>query len=175
MTSLAEEAAARYAGLAAIEHGIVAAKNKAKEDLQTFSVSVGLRKGTLETPFGPVTLSENKAVTKPSITDEKAFIAWAEENHPESVETVKQLRPADRAAILADRFAVVAGMVVDTIKGDVLDFAEPREIKAGPPTPTYSASEQQRAVKKFSIAWASERATTLVSGLSLELPSGEPE
>lgn len=168
----ATEAATRYAGLAAIETGVTAAKRQAAEELRAIAELAGLTKGEITTPFGPVTLAENKAHTTVTVTDESEFVAWVAEQSPDSVETVRRVRQGDREAILA-RFVAVAGQVVDSATGETVEFARVDKTDAAPPTPSYRASELQRDAKRAAIAWATERAGTLVDGIRAELTAGE--
>lgn len=159
------DAATRYAGLAAIAAGVRAAQEQATADLAEWSATSGVSKGTVQTPFGPVTLRENKEKNSVSVHDEDAFIAWAREQHPDAVERVERIRPLDRDAILSERFVVVAGAVVDSVTGEAVPFARVVHTDAAPPSPSYGASEQQRAAKKAAIAWATERAGVFVDGV----------
>ena len=163
------DAATRYAGLVAIEHGVTTAKRAASEDLREAALGVGVTKGEIATPFGPVTLVENRGGTSVVIADEKAFLAWAQENHPEAVETVTRIRPGDRDAILADRFAAVAGEVVDTKTGEVLPFARVQTVDPAPPTPAYRASDVQRAAKKAAVACVESFAGSLTQNVMLAI------
>lgn len=159
------DAATRYAGLVAIEHGVTTAKRAASEDLRAAALGVGVTKGEIATPFGPVTLVENRGGTTVVIADEKAFLAWAQENHPEAVETVTRIRPGDREAVLADRFAAVAGEVVDTKTGEVLPFARVQTVDPSPPTPSYRASETQRLAKKAARDYTATRVGEIVDSV----------
>lgn len=159
------DAATRYAGLAAIETGVTAAKKQAAEELREWCAASGVTKGALESPFGPVTLRENKAGRHISVHDEKAFTEWAKIQNPESVEVFERVRPLDRSAMLGDRFVIVAGSVMDSITGEAVPFAEVVEIDAAPPSPTYGVSEQQRTAKKAATDWAITRASIFVDGV----------
>ena len=159
------DAATRYAGLVAIEHGVATAKKAASEELRHAATENGFTKGEVATPFGPVTLAENRGGTVVVIADEKAFLQWALENHADGVETVTRVRPGDRDAILADRFAAVAGEVVDTKTGELVPFARVSVVPPSPPTPSYRASDVQRAAKKAAVEWAAAGADGLVGNV----------
>lgn len=161
----AAEAAARYAGLAAIETGITAAKKEAAEDLRFLAATSGLTKGEVSTPFGAVTLAENKGSTTVVIDDEAAFVKWAEACFDTAVETVTRVRPAMRSAIVDSRFVPVAGQVVDSLTGEVIPFARVVSVDPQPPTPSYRASDTQRAAKAAAVAWTRDRAESLVGAV----------
>jgi hypothetical protein len=161
----AADAATRYAGLAAIETGITAAKKEASEGLRLLAATSGLTKGEIATPFGPVTLAENKGSTAVVIDDETALVKWAQENYAEAVETVTRIRPVVRTAILDSRFVAVAGQVVDRFTGEVIPFARVSTVEAQPPTPSYRASDTQREAKRAAVEWARDRAESLVGAV----------
>lgn len=170
------DAATRYAALNALAAGITAAQKRAAVDLEAAAKTNGITKGAITTPFGSVTLRENKARREVAVHDDAAFIAWAKQNNPESVEVVpsfERIRPLDRSVMLAERFASVAGEVVDTITGERITFAEVVEIPAAPPSPSYGASEQQKAAKKAAIEWAAERAGLLTGLVQQALEAGQ--
>lgn len=167
----ATEAAARYAGLAAIETGITAAKRQAADELRAIADAAGLTKGEVTTPFGPVTLSENKAHMSVVVVDESEFVAWVAERSPDSIEVVRRVRQGDRDAILA-RLVAVAGAVVDSSTGETVEFARVEQTEAAPPTPSYRASVLQREAKRAAIGWASARAASLVAGVRAEITDG---
>lgn len=167
----ATEAAARYAGLVAIETGVSAAKRQAAEELRAIAELAGLTKGEITTPFGPVTLAENKASMTVTVTDEPEFVAWVAEQSPDSVETVRRVRAGDREAILG-RLVAVGGQVVDSATGETVEFATVKHTDAAPPSPSYRASELQREAKRAAVAWATERAGSLVDGIRAEITGG---
>jgi hypothetical protein len=176
MTSTTTDAATRYAGLNAVAAGIAAAQKQAAADLEASAAEHGISKGTVNTPFGPVTLRENKAKREIAVHDDAAFIAWAKEQHPEAVEVVpafERLRPLDRLAILTGRFVVVAGAVVDSLTGEAVPFAEVVDTPAGPPSPSYGASAEQKAAKKAAIEWAADRAGLLTGLVQQALEAGQ--
>lgn len=67
----------------------------AAEEQGVKSVDATLPDGT---KVGPVTLVGGQP--KPAITDEPAFLAWVEANHPGEVETVKRVRSSYTAQVL---------------------------------------------------------------------------
>lgn len=168
------ESAANYAALAALTDAVSGEKNKASAELRVALGEVGLMKGTIDTPFGALTLRENKGGTSVTVDDEDALVGWAETNHPDALEHITRLRAADREQILTTRFAAVAGKVVDTLTGEVVPFAHVEEREASPPTPSYGASERQREVKRIAAVVAADRAAGLVDSLhgSLQLEAG---
>lgn len=173
----AGEAATRYAGLAAIEAGVSAAKRQAGEDLRLIAATSGLTKGEVATQFGAVTLAENRGSTTVVIADEDAFLAWAQANHADAVETVTRLRAQHRAAIVEDRFTCVAGQVVDTVTGEVVPFARVYVTEAQPPSPSYRASDLQRQAKRAAVDYIAGRAHAFVQGVTdmLAIDSGDAE
>ncbi len=165
------DAATRYAGLSAIEAGVTAAKKQAAEELRQHADANGLSKGEVVTPFGPVTLVENKGGRSVVVDDEAAFLAWVKAASPESVETVERIRALDRAAIL-DRLVPVADQVVDSLSGEQLEFAHVHTTEPSAPSPSYRASDPQRAAKKAAIKWATGRAQIFVDGVAGMLTDG---
>ena len=165
------DAATRYAGLSAIEAGVTAAKKQAAEELRRHADANGLSKGEVLTPFGPVTLVENKGGRAVVIDDEHAFTVWVAQHSPESVETVDRVRSIDREAILG-RLVTVAGQVVDSLSGEALEFAHVHTTEPSAPSPSYRASDEQRAAKKAAIKWATSRAQIFVDGVRGMLTDG---
>lgn len=165
------DAATRYAGLTAIAAGVDAAKKVAAAELQKHAADNGLTKGEVQTPFGPVTLVENKGGKTVVIDDEDAFLTWVKDMSPESIETVERVRSLDRQVIL-ERLVPVAGEVVDTESGETLDFAHVHTTEPSAPSASYRASDQQRAAKKAAVNWATSRAQVFVEGVRGMLTDG---
>ena len=171
------ELATRYAALVALNEAIAGEKTKASTELRAALWAQGLTKGAVTTPLGPLTLRENKATTTVGVADEDALIGWCEANHPDALEHITRVRAADREHILGGRFVVVAGRVVDSLSGEVVEFAHVVTREAAAPTPSYGASERQRDVKRVAADVCATRLVLLTDALSLSaaaLDPGEP-
>ena len=171
------ELATRYAALVALTDAIAREKTKASAELRAALWAQGLTKGTVSTPLGDLTLRANKATTAVGVSDEDALIGWAEANHPDALEHITRVRAADREHILGGRFVVVAGQVVDSLSGEVVEFAHVVTRAASAPTPSYGASELQRDVKRLAADVCATRLVMLTDALSLSaaaLDPGEP-
>jgi hypothetical protein len=168
------ELATRYAALVALTDAIVGEKTKASAELRAALWAQGLTKGAVTTPLGPLTLRENKATTTVGVADEDALIGWCEANHPDALEHITRVRAADREHILSGRFVPVAGQVIDSLSGEVVEFAHVVTREASAPTPSYGASELQREVKRAAAEIAAMRAGPLCEALTITIRELDP-
>jgi hypothetical protein len=168
------ELATRYAALVALTDALAGEKNKTSTDLAVLLSQAGLTKGTVTTPLGPLTLRENKAKTTIVVSDEDALIGWCESNFPDALEHITRVRPNDRDAIVGGRFVPVAGKVVDSLSGEVVDFAKVVTRDAAPPTPSYGASERQREVKRIAAEVAASRLVLLTDVMESRVAALDP-
>jgi len=163
------ELATRYAALVALGDAIIGEKMKASAELRAALWAQGLTKGTVSTPLGDLTLRANNGGTSVEVTDEDVLVGWCEANSPDSLEHITRVRSADRDQILTKRFVPVAGKVVDSLSGEVVEFAQVVTRDAAAPTPSYGASELQREVKKAAAEIAAMRAGPLCEGLPITI------
>lgn len=87
--------------------------------------------------LGKVTKSGGKQT--PTVTDEKAFLAWVQKNHPTEIETT--VRPAFRDKVLAS--AKTHGTAVDTTTGEVIPGVE---LRTGNPYITFRSERGYQEV-----------------------------
>ena len=168
------ELATRYAALVALTEAIAGEKTKASADLRAALWAQGLTKGAVTTPLGPLTLRANNATTTVGVADEDALIGWCEANHADALEHITRVRAADREQILTKRFVPVAGKVVDSLTGELVEFARLDVREASAPTPSYGASERQRDVKRIAADVAASRLVLLTDALSLRAAALNP-
>jgi len=140
----------RVAALIAIRDAIDKEIAAEKTETLAFADEFGVK--SFDTPLGPVTVAHKD----PSIGwDQAGLLAWVKTNHPGEVEQTERVRPAFQA-VLASRFVVVAGGVVDSVTGEQVDFAF--VTAQGDPYVVWPASKGQRAAKATALRVVQDRA-----------------
>jgi hypothetical protein len=130
----------RVAALTAIRDAIDLEIKADKLEAVTFAQEFRIK--SFDTQLGAV----NVVRKDPAVGwDDTGLLAWVEANHPGEVEQTRRVRPAFQA-VLAKRFVIVAGDVVDSATGQVLDFAYVTE--AGEPYASWPASVKQKEAKE---------------------------
>lgn len=162
--STLESLATKYAATNALRSALTVLESEAGQEL----ASMGMSKGEVPTPLGPVTLAENKAATTIVVTDNDGLIAWCEQNfptalvHPKPIVTVNEMT---KKQLLTERFVRVGDDVLDSTTGEVLVFVAARHTPAGPPTVRYASSAVQKEVKTAAADVARARADQLVAAV----------
>lgn len=110
-----------------------AARDGGDDQLRQLNAQAGADRLEIRVPGvdAPVArLSLSSEATKSVAVNEEAMLAWARTRHPEEVQTIEQVRPAFRTALL-DRLVMDAdGVVTDPATGERIDWVRP--VPAGP-------------------------------------------
>lgn len=102
------------------------------------------RARSYDTPVGQINVTRKDAPIE--VTDEAALLAWVKQARPDEVETVERVRPAFMRYLREERWTVVKGQVIDTVTGEVVDFAALGD--PGEPFVAWPATKTQRAAKQ---------------------------
>ncbi|HET6633477.1 MAG TPA: hypothetical protein VFH77_00465 [Streptomyces sp.] len=116
-----KELALREAELKTFADAVAAELKAVKAEMQTALEESGASQVPAVLDDGTKVATVSLSTPKPtaSVVDEDAFTAWVEEHSPDNVQTVTQVRPAYRSALLADMTKARATEWVDTESGEV--------------------------------------------------------
>lgn len=162
------EAATRYAALTALTAALSTAQTDASRELSDLAHELGLTKGEVSTPLGPITLAERKASTEIVVSDRAGLVAWCEQNLPSALlrpKPVAVVNEESEKQLLTSRFIREGDQVLDSTNGDILDFVKISVTPARAPGVSYRASETQREVKRAAADVTEARTQQLVAAV----------
>lgn len=162
----------QYADIRALIYGLEQLLKAAQTEVLTYRANT--RSKSFETDWGAVEFRGGDVSISLPAAD---LLAWAEEHAsheviPEHTVTVPaEVRSTLRTTLLGDgkkpgRFRVVGDSVVDSITGEVVEWAH--VIPAGQPVPVFKMPEE---MKQAAARLVAERATLIAQAVSPELES----
>jgi len=144
------DAPSRIAALLVLRDAIDREIKADKLEALTFAAEFNVKSFT--TPLGNVTVAhKDRAIG----WDDKALVKWVQEKHPEEIEHTVRVRPAFQS-VLASRFVIVGGDVMDSVTGEVVDFAF--VTAAGDPYITYPEGRLKKEAKATALRLVQDRA-----------------
>lgn len=154
----------RLAVLKALSAGLAAVIKDTEAQILELSDETGA--DHFDTPYGPLSVGGGDA--RIQIADERGFLEWVKENHPEQI--MDAVRPAYTKALLAQLREVGAFIILPD--GEVAEWAglsEPRERFVAWPRST-----KQTEAKEAAVGFFRDRADGLTAGLA-QLTDGEED
>lgn len=157
-----KELALREAELKTFADAVAAELKAVKAEMQTALEESGASQVPAVLPDGTKVGTVSLSTPKPAaaVVDDETFLAWVREHSPENVTVVEQVRPAYRAALLADMTKARATEWVDTESGEVHEVPGV-EIRTGRVV-SHSVRLAKDGADAIVAAWRDRRLTGLV-------------
>lgn len=148
----------RLAVLKALSAGLQAVIKDTEAQILELSDETGA--DHFDTPYGPLSVGGGDA--RIQVADERGFLEWVKENHPEQI--MDAVRPAYTKALLAQLAYDAAADLVILPGGEIAEWAglsEPRERFVAWPKST-----RQTEAKEAAVGFFRDRAEDLTAGLA---------